>query len=75
MGAGLCQAPEHTWPWGPPCGSAWLRRTVQSKAKAPQGRRGARKGCLLDGACLFLDTCFSHIRCHPRDLAPLTKPL
>lgn len=46
--AGRCQAPEHAWPWGPPCGSAWLWTIVQSEAKAPQGTRGARKGCLLD---------------------------
>lgn len=36
---------------------------VKSKAKVPQGTRGARKDCLLDGACVFLDTCFSHISC------------
>lgn len=77
MGASarLCQAPEHTWPWGLLCGSAWLWRTVQSKAKAPQGRRGARKGCLPDRAGLFLDTCFSRVRCPPRALAPPAKPL
>lgn len=60
---------------GRPVAVAWLWRIVQSKAKAPQGTRGASKGCLLGGACLFPDTCFSHIRCPPTDLAPLEKPL